>query len=90
MTRTARRGRTPSRSAMASARVASPSDSRLIVTPAVSAADSSASRLPGPAKLTGRPSRSTFANSPAEATSKPSTSSAIAASSGGNGLALIA
>src|SRR3546814_5339780 len=51
LTRTARRGVFPSFSARASARSASPSDSRFTVTPTEMAASSSSLRLPGPAKL---------------------------------------
>ena len=60
--------------------------------PARIAAASSASRLPGPAKLIAAAGLTPSArfSSPEEATSIPSTIGAMPASSGGNGLALIA
>ena len=86
------RGATPVRSPIASARAASPSDSRLIVAPARIASSSSASRLPGPAKLivSAGMASSACRSSPAEATSSPSTSGASPLTRGANGLALIA
>ncbi len=86
LTRTASRGVRPRFSAIASARRASPSDSRFNVTPASIAAASSSSRLPGPAKLTcaaSIPASSARAISPPEATSKPSTNHAMRSSSAG-------
>ncbi len=94
LTRTATRARHAERSRdVAPAASTSRVDSTLTSTPAATACASSASLLPGPAKLISRgvmPASSATVSSPAEATSRPSTRPAMCATSAGIGLAFIA
>ena len=93
LTRTATRGRMPSRSPIRRPRCASVADSISIVTPAATACVSSASVLPGPAKLTGSAGigvSSATRISPAEATSNAVDQPARCWTTAGIGLALTA
>jgi hypothetical protein len=92
-TRTATLGRTPRASPAASTRRASVADSTSRTTPAATARVISAGVLPGPAKLTrsaGIPVSRATSISPAEATSRESTSPARCCTTAGIGLALTA
>ena len=92
-TRTATRGAMPSCAPMSFNRWTSRIDSTLSSTRDATARRSSASRLPGPAKLTSRgsaPASSATFSSPADATSMPSTSCAMSPTTAGIGLAFIA
>ncbi|MFK4514123.1 hypothetical protein ABIF20_001488 [Bradyrhizobium japonicum] len=92
-TRTAIRGRTPSRSPALMTRATSVADSISMMTPEATACAMLASFLPGPAKLTlaGRIGVSSAVRiSDADATSKASTSVARCCVTAGMGLALIA
>jgi hypothetical protein len=93
LTRTATRGRMPRAVPTAAIRVASFSDSSSIVTPAATACRSSASVLPGPAKLTrfgGIGVSSATPISMDDATSKESTRPLRCCTTAGIGFALMA
>ncbi len=93
LTRTDTMGRMPSRIPAAVTRAISPADSRLIMIPAATAASSSRSDLPGPAKLIlagAVPVFRAMCISPREATSNPSVSEERCWTTAGIGLALIA
>ena len=93
LTRIAVLGRSPSSCPMRSTRLASVADSSSIITSAATARRSSASVLPGPAKLIRDPgvpvSRATCI-SPADATSSASTRPARCCTTAGIGLAFTA